>query len=249
MGRGGAAFPTGVKWEAVAQQPARPHYLVCNADESEPGTFKDRVLLEAIRTPLIEAMTIAAYATNCEHGYLYLRGEYPRRAASARGRARDGPPSRLPGRRHPRPGILVRHRDPSRRGRVHLRRGDRDLQLDRGLPRRAARRSRRSRSTHGLFGKPTVVNNVETLDQRARAMLLDAGPAYARIGTEQSTGHEAVLRVRSRGAPGVYEVPFGETLGELLERAGGVPGGRVCRRCCWAAPPARSSGPTSSGFR
>ena len=77
VGRGGAAFPTGVKWEAVARQPARPHYLVCNADESEPGTFKDRVLLEGDPFAVVEAMTIAAYATGCELGYLYLRGEYP----------------------------------------------------------------------------------------------------------------------------------------------------------------------------
>ena len=77
VGRGGAAFPTGVKWEAVARQPARPHYLVCNADESEPGTFKDRVLLEGDPFAVLEAMTIAAYATACERGYVYLRGEYP----------------------------------------------------------------------------------------------------------------------------------------------------------------------------
>ena len=121
LGRGGAAFPTGVKWEAVAQQPARPHYLVCNADESEPGTFKDRVLLEGDPYSVIEAMTIAAYATNCERGYLYLRGEYPHALERDRAGDRRGPPSRVPGREHPQPGLLVRHRDPSRRGRVHLR--------------------------------------------------------------------------------------------------------------------------------
>ena len=77
LGRGGAAFPTGRKWEAVARQPVRPHYLICNADESEPGTFKDRVVFEQDPFSLIEAMTIAAFATGCEHGYVYLRGEYP----------------------------------------------------------------------------------------------------------------------------------------------------------------------------
>ena len=77
MGRGGAAFPTGRKWDAVARQPRRPHYLICNADESEPGTFKDRVILEGDPFSIIESMTIAAYATGCEHGYIYLRGEYP----------------------------------------------------------------------------------------------------------------------------------------------------------------------------
>ena len=77
VGRGGAAFPTGVKWEAVARQPARPHYLVCNADESEPGTFKDRELLEGDPFAVLEAMTVAGLATGCERGFVYLRGEYP----------------------------------------------------------------------------------------------------------------------------------------------------------------------------
>ena len=77
LGRGGAAFPTGVKWKAVADQPAHPHYLVCNADESEPGTFKDRVLMESDPFALVEAMTIAGFATGAEHGFIYIRGEYP----------------------------------------------------------------------------------------------------------------------------------------------------------------------------
>ena len=84
VGRGGAAFPTGRKWAAVAGQPVRPHELVCNADESEPGTFKDRVLMEGDPYAVIEAMTIAGYATGAEHGYLYLRGEYPRALAALR---------------------------------------------------------------------------------------------------------------------------------------------------------------------
>ncbi|HSS94388.1 MAG TPA: NAD(P)H-dependent oxidoreductase subunit E, partial [Candidatus Dormibacteraeota bacterium] len=77
LGRGGAAFPTGRKWDAVAHSPVRPHYLVCNADESEPGTFKDRFLMEGDPFAIVEAMTIAAIATRCEHGYLYVRTEYP----------------------------------------------------------------------------------------------------------------------------------------------------------------------------
>src|SRR6185312_16736165 len=77
VGRGGAAFPTGRKWDAVAKAPARPHYLVCNGDESEPGTFKDRLLMEEDPFAVVEGMTIAGYATGCERGYLYLRGEYP----------------------------------------------------------------------------------------------------------------------------------------------------------------------------
>uniref|UniRef100_UPI001ABFD61A NAD(P)H-dependent oxidoreductase subunit E n=5 Tax=Streptomyces TaxID=1883 RepID=UPI001ABFD61A len=93
VGRGGAAFPTGRKWSATAQQPDQPHYLVCNADESEPGTFKDRVLMEGDPYALVEAMTVAGYATGAHRGYLYLRGEYPRalrrlRTAIDRARAR-----------------------------------------------------------------------------------------------------------------------------------------------------------------
>ena len=101
VGRGGAAFPTGRKWAAVAGQPATPHYLVCNADESEPGTFKDRALLEEDPFAIVEAMTIAGIATGAERGYLYLRGEYPlarERLADAIDQAQRGRPPR-PGRR------------------------------------------------------------------------------------------------------------------------------------------------------
>ena len=83
MGRGGAAFPTGRKWEAVARQPRRPHYLICNADESEPGTFKDRVILEGDPFSLIEAMTIAAYATGCESRLHLPARRVPARSATA----------------------------------------------------------------------------------------------------------------------------------------------------------------------
>ena len=144
VGRGGAAFPTGRKWQATAAQPDHPHYLVCNADESEPGTFKDRVLMEGDPYALIEAMTIAGYATGAHQGYLYLRGEYPRALRAPGARHRAGPRPRPARRRRPRPGLRLRHRDPARRGRVHLRRGDRALQLHRGLPRRAALASRPS---------------------------------------------------------------------------------------------------------
>jgi NADH-quinone oxidoreductase subunit F len=85
LGRGGAAFPTGRKWDAVAHQPVRPHYLICNADESEPGTFKDRVIMEGDPFSLVESMTIAAYATGCEHGFIYVRGEYPLAAERLQG--------------------------------------------------------------------------------------------------------------------------------------------------------------------
>src|SRR5665213_3219653 len=225
MGRGGAAFPTGVKWEAVAEQPVRPHYLICNADESEPGTFKDRVLLEGDPFALIEAMTIAAYATGCEHGYVYLRGEYP--VAHAR----------------------ITHALQVARHHGYL--GDDILEhgLDFEIEIRSGagayicgeetaifssiegyRGEPRAKPPFpvavGLFGKPTVVNNVETL-YNVLPLLLEGGPAFARIGTEKSTGTKLFCVSGHVGAPGVYEVEFGMTLGELLERAGGVPDGRA----------------------
>ena len=141
LGRGGAAFPTGRKWEAVAAHPTRPHYLICNADESEPGTFKDRVLLEHDPFSVIESMTIAGFATGCEHGYLYLRGEYPLAWERLVGRRHRGAGARLPRPGHLRPRHQLRHRAAQGRGRVHLRRGDGALQLDRGLSRRAAQQA------------------------------------------------------------------------------------------------------------
>ena len=141
LGRGGAAFPTGTKWEAVARQPAQPHYLVCNADESEPGTFKDRVLIEGDPFALVESMTIAAYATGCERG-LRLRARGVRaRARAPRERVRAGARGGPARRRRPRRRLRVRHRAAHRRRRVRLRRGDGALPVDRGLPRRAAQQA------------------------------------------------------------------------------------------------------------
>jgi NADH-quinone oxidoreductase subunit F len=224
LGRGGAAFPTGRKWDAVARQPARPHYLVCNADESEPGTFKDRVIMEGDPFALIEAMTIAAYATGCERGYVYLRGEYPQShailgAAIETARAR---------------GVLGE--DVLGHGfafDVEIRKGAgayicgeetaifNSIEGFRGEPRNKPPFP----VVEGLFGKPTVVNNVETLVNVLDA-ILEGGPAFAEIGTEASTGTKLFCLSGHVARPGVYEVEFGATLGELLELAGGVPDGR-----------------------
>jgi NADH-quinone oxidoreductase subunit F len=224
MGRGGAAFPTGVKWEAVAQQPVRPHYLVCNADESEPGTFKDRVLLEGDPFGMIEAMTIAAYATGCERGYLYLRGEYPV-AHERLGHAIEV--ARHHG--YLGPDIL----DHGFSFEIEIRSGAgayicgeetaifNSIEGFRGEP--------RSKPPFpvavGLFGKPTVVNNVETL-YNVIGMMLEGGPAFAEVGTEKSTGTKLFCVCGNVVRPGVYEVPFGTTLRELLDKAGGIVGER-----------------------
>lgn len=221
MGRGGAAFPTGRKWESTASQPVRPHYLVCNADESEPGTFKDRVLMEGDPFSVIESMTIAGFANGCAKGYLYIRGEYPRatrRLANAITQAHER-------------GLLGR----SIMGHEGF---DFDIEIRRGAGAyicgeetalfnsiEGYRGEPRSKPPlpveEGLFGKPTVVNNVETL-VNVPLILTEGGAAYAGIGTERSTGTRLFCLSGSVVRPGLYEVPFGTTLRELLDLAGGV---------------------------
>ncbi len=225
VGRGGAAFPTGVKWEAVARQPVRPHYLVVNADESEPGTFKDRALMEGDPFAVVEAMTIAGYATGCERAYVYLRGEYPE-ALHALQRALDAARKR---------GFL----GPDVMGEgfafdVEIRRGAgayicgeetaifESIEGKRGEPRNKPPFP----VEVGLFGKPTVVNNVETL-VNVLDVVERSGPSFAEIGTDGSSGTKLLCLSGHVARPGTYEVTFGATLRELLDLAGGVPGGKA----------------------
>ncbi|MGE0768695.1 MAG: NAD(P)H-dependent oxidoreductase subunit E [Hyphomicrobiaceae bacterium] len=224
MGRGGAAFPAGIKWESTAKQPAIPRYLICNADESEPGTFKDRALLEGDPFALIESMTIAGYGIGAERGYIYLRGEYPRAnrllqnaIERARGRGFLGDDVMGKGWRFD----------------LEIRRGAgayicgeetaifNSIEGYRGEPRSKPPFPFEA----GLFGKPTVVNNVETLCNVPLIMRM-GGAEYAKIGTEGSTGPKLFCVSGNLVRPGVYEVPFGTTLGEVLKLAGGVPQGR-----------------------
>jgi NADH-quinone oxidoreductase subunit F len=226
MGRGGAAFPTGRKWAAVAAQPAQPHYLVCNADESEPGTFKDRVLLEGDPFAVVEAMTIAAFATGASIGYLYLRGEYPEaeaRVGQAIGAARD---AGLLG-----AGILGTtfvFDIELRRGAGAYICGEETALFESIEGKRGEPRNKPPFPVEiGLFGKPTVVNNVETLVNIPHILML-GGAAYASIGTPTSTGPKLFCLSGHVARPGTYEVEFGATLGELIELAGGVAGtGRI----------------------
>ncbi|MBV8995504.1 MAG: NAD(P)H-dependent oxidoreductase subunit E [Pseudonocardiales bacterium] len=222
-GRGGAAFPTGVKWDGVATAPQRPHYLICNADESEPGTFKDRVLMELDPFGLIEAMAIAGYATGCEAGYLYIRGEYPLatrrlRAAIEAARRRGYLGADVMGEG-------FRFDIELRRGAGAYICGEETALLNsiegyRGEPRNKPPFP----SVSGLFGKPTVINNVETLYNVLEILEL-GGPGFAEIGAGRtSTGSRLFCVSGAIGVPGVYEVAFGATLRELLELAGGVTG-------------------------
>ncbi|MEU1873023.1 MULTISPECIES: NAD(P)H-dependent oxidoreductase subunit E [unclassified Streptomyces] len=218
VGRGGAAFPTGRKWQATAAQPDHPHYLVCNADESEPGTFKDRVLMEGDPYALVEAMTIAAYATGAHRGHLYLRGEYPRALARLTHAIEQARTRGLLGDDVLGQGYAFD---------IEIRRGAgayicgeetalfNSIEGYRGEP-----RSKPPFPVEkGLFGKPTVENNVETL-VNVLPILTRGAEAYAAIGTPTSTGPKLFCVSGSVARPGVYELPFGATLGELLTLAG-----------------------------
>ncbi|MGW7042065.1 NADH-ubiquinone oxidoreductase-F iron-sulfur binding region domain-containing protein [Streptomyces avermitilis] len=218
VGRGGAAFPTGRKWQATASRPDHPHYLVCNADESEPGTFKDRVIMEGDPYALVESMTVAAYAVGAHQGYLYLRGEYPRalermshavEQARARGLLGDDVL-----------GQGYAFDIEIRRGAGAYICGEETALFNSIEGYRGEPRSKPPFPVEkGLFGRPTAENNVETL-VNVPPVLTAGAPAYAAIGTGKSTGPKLFCVSGSVDRPGVYELPFGATLGELLELAG-----------------------------
>ena len=213
----------GAKWEAVAQQPAQPHYLVCNADESEPGTFKDRVLMEGDPFALVEAMTIAAYATGCERGFVYVRAEYPlaharleNAFAQARAHAACSATTCM--------GAGFAFDVELRIGAGAYVCGEetalfQSIEGYRGEPRNKPPFP----VEVGLFGKPTVVNNVETLFN-VLDVVNDSGAAYAATGTRRVDGHPALLPLRPRRAARASTRCRSATpLRDLLELAGARP--------------------------
>ncbi|MDH3678705.1 MAG: NAD(P)H-dependent oxidoreductase subunit E [Acidimicrobiia bacterium] len=221
MGRGGAAFPTAVKWRAVAGEAGTKHVVV-NADESEPGTFKDRILMENDPFAVIEAATIAGFATGASNGWIYIRGEYPlatERLAAAIDQARE---AGFLGERIARSSFTFD---------LEIRRGAgayicgeetalfNSLEGFRGEPRQKPPFP----TTNGLFHQPTVINNPETL-ANVLDIVTGGGAAFASVGTEGSTGTKLFCLSGRVAKPGLYEVPFGATLGELLDLAGGAVG-------------------------
>lgn len=223
IGRGGAAFPTGLKWKLASQAKGLPKYVICNADESEPGTFKDRVLMEERPHLLLEGMALAAYAVGATQGIIFIRGEYPvaekilRRAIAEAERAKVL-------------GDNIMDSDFSFH--VEIRRGAgayicgeetalfEAIEGKRGFPRIKPPYP----TTHGLFGKPTVVNNVETLC--AVPEIIEQGAAWFKsIGTEKSTGSKLISVSGHVKRAGVYEIEPGITLRQLLnDFCGGVDG-------------------------
>ena len=223
-GRGGAAFPTGRKWDAVAQQPERERYIIANADESEPGTFKDRVVMEGDPFSVIEAMTIAAYATGAEKGYIYLRGEYPLARERLQHAIDEARANGMLGQKvH---GLGVRFDIELRVGAGAYICGEEtaifnSIEGYRGEPRNKPPFPVEA----GLFRKPTVVNNIETLIN-VPEILRVGGAKYAEIGSGISTGPRLFCLSGSVQRPGVYEVPHGTSLRDLIALAGGVKSGR-----------------------
>ena len=219
-GRGGAAFPIGLKWRGVAEAAGEEKYIIANGDESEPGTFKDRILMEGDPFAVLEAMTIAGFATGATKGFAYVRGEYPvaeRRLIGAVAQAREA-------------GLLGA--DVAGAGfafEIEIRRGAgayicgeetalfASIEGLRGEPRQKPPFP----TEHGVFGKPTSVNNIETLV--AALAVLDMGAEqFAAIGTERSTGPKLFCISGDVARPGLYEVPFGTTLRDLIGLAGGL---------------------------
>jgi NADH-quinone oxidoreductase subunit F len=229
LGRGGAAFPTSRKWEALflqrhllAQDPTRAHYLVCNADESEPGTFKDRILMEADPFAVLEGMTIAAFVTCVRHGFVYLRGEYPLAAERMQQAIQSAQKNGYLGDNILGSGLQFN---------VEVRRGAgayicgeetalfNSIEGYRGEPRSKPPFPTES----GLFRQPTVVNNVETL-VNVPYILRESGAVFARSGTDISAGSRLFCLSGHVAHPGIYEVVMGSTLRTLIQIAGGVSG-------------------------
>ncbi len=218
VGRGGAAFPTGLKWESAAKASGTPKYVVCNADEAEPGAFKDRVLMEDNPHAILEGMLLAAYAIGATEGYIYIRGEYLLPYRVMQQAVEEAQAAGLLGER-----ILGSNFSFS----VEIRRGAgayicgeetalfESIEGKRGFPRLKPPFP----TTHGLFGKPTVINNVETLANIPLILRMGV-EAYRALGTPQSPGPKLFCLSGDVRRPGLYEVPFGVPLRHLIEDLG-----------------------------
>ncbi len=224
-GCGGAGFPTGTKWQFVAQVDEAPKYLVCNADEGEPGTFKDRIILEQDPHLLIEGMVIAGFAVGAEIGYVYLRGEYTKarqRLLQALEEARN---NHILGQQIM--GSQVNFDIRLRRGAGSYICGEETALLEslegkRGIPRLRPPYP----TTMGLWGKPTLINNVETL-ARVPAIMYNGATWYRSLGIGNATGTKIYCISGHINNPGAYELPMGITAQELIyEHGSGIPEGR-----------------------
>lgn len=228
-GRGGAGFPTWIKWNGLPKNYDAPHYVICNADEGEPGTYKDRELMLKLPHLLVEGMTIAGYATSSIAGYVYIRGEYVEPAWQVRKAIDQAYKAGYLGKNIL--GIEGFNFDLY----IHLGAGSYEcgeesalmssLMGERGQPRLKAPHAPLP-TVEGVWKAPTLINNVETYC--AAAKILDIGGAeYAKLGTERSKGTKIISVSGHVAKPANYEIELGTPLMELLEAAGGVTGGAL----------------------
>jgi NADH-quinone oxidoreductase subunit F len=228
-GRGGAGFPTGLKWSFMPKNDGKPHYLVCNADESEPGTFKDREIMRWTPHGLLEGCVIACYAIAAERCYIYIRGEFTEpwkimTAAVAEAYANGvlGENAMGSGRRidvvlHRGAGAYICGEETAMMNSIEGRRGNPRIKPP--FPAQA-----------GLFGMPTTINNVETL--AAAAHVIRNGAAWYKalcLGNPKSTGTKLVSVCGHVRRPGNYEITMGTPMKDLLDMCGGVGEGRTLK--------------------
>ncbi|HEY4692000.1 MAG TPA: NADH-quinone oxidoreductase subunit NuoF [Bellilinea sp.] len=213
-GRGGAGFPTGMKWGFVAKEKAAKKYVICNADESEPGTFKDRLILEGDPHSIIEAMALAAYAVGADEGYIYIRGEYTLAQERLKlailqakemgflGKGIFGTDFNFELHVHSGAGAYIC--------------GEETALLESIEGKRGQPRARPPfPTTSGLFGKPTLVNNVETL-ANVPPIMLHGATWYRSFGTPSSPGTKVYTILGNVNVTGLIEVPMGITLREVI---------------------------------
>ena len=224
-GRGGGGFPTGLKWEFCAKAKGNPKYVVCNADEGDPGAFMDRSVLEGDPHSVLEAMTIAGYAIGAHQGYIYVRAEYPlaiKHLTHAIGQAREqgllgndifGTGFDFDIEIRVGAGAFVCGEETALLASIEGRRGE-----PRPRPPFPA--------NEGLWGCPTLINNVETY-ANIPPIILNGAEWFASIGTERSKGTKVFALAGKIRNTGLVEVPMGTTLGEIIyDIGGGIPGGK-----------------------
>jgi NADH-quinone oxidoreductase subunit F len=224
-GRGGAGFPAGVKWSFMPKERTRPHYLLCNADESEPGTFKDRELLRWTPHQVIEGMAIAAYAIQAEHAYIYCRGEFFETTQVFARAVEEAYEAGILGEDAMGSGVRI---DLT----VHVGAGAYICGEETGLMNSLEGRRGQPRvkppfpAQAGYMGMPSTVNNVETLAS-VPFIVSNGGEAYRSYGTEESPGTKLFCVSGHVRRPGNYELPLGFPLMELInDVCGGLPEGR-----------------------
>ena len=220
-GRGGAGFPTGIKWKAVAEAPGPTKYIVCNADEGDSGTFADRMIMEGDPFLIIEGMAIAGFAVGAAYGYIYIRSEYPH-AIRSMNAAIDAARA---------DGVLGRDFDMEVRvGAGAYVCGEETSLLESIEGKRGEVRAKPPLPAHvGLFGRPTVINNVLSL-AAVPFILAEGGKAYADFGMGKSRGTMPIQLAGNIKYGGLFETPFGLPLGELVNDIGdGTASGRPVR--------------------